>query len=191
MPELHRLSSLTGNPDADCNIDLGAERPSSILQSPVNDTITSDENAKRDDLDTWTMSGIAPTTDLPDRPREWRSKSYAQKQKQSPNMKKVIDHDCGICFEIARTGCRTPCCRSLFCLDHISDWLNGPSSEGRCPSCGTPCMISANGNITLSDGPHPPPKPAHTSSYSPSPLPSPYSGPHESTVDVDPIGENI
>ncbi|KAJ3984754.1 hypothetical protein F5890DRAFT_1268830 [Lentinula detonsa] len=121
MPELHRLSSVTGNPDADCDIDLGAEHPSSVLDSPVQDSTTSHRQPTDDELDTWTMSGIAPTTDLPDRPREWRSTSYVDKQKQHPDTKKEIYRDCGICFEIARDARRTPCCRSLFCLEHISD----------------------------------------------------------------------
>ncbi|KIK69894.1 hypothetical protein GYMLUDRAFT_529506 [Collybiopsis luxurians FD-317 M1] len=103
-------------------------------------------------------------------------------------MKKEVDRDCGICFELAKTGCRTPCCRSLFCLDHITDWLNGPSSEGKCPSCDTPCTIK-NGAITIVSAPHPPPQPPHTSSYAPPPLSRAYSGPHETTVDVNPIGD--
>ncbi|KAJ3923907.1 hypothetical protein F5877DRAFT_73844 [Lentinula edodes] len=187
MPELHRLSSITGNPDADCDIDLGADRPLSNLHSSVNDA-----QKTGDELDIWTMSGTTLTTDLPARPREWRSKSYDQKLHGHPDMKKEIaDRDCGICFETARAASRTPCCGSLFCLEHISEWLIGPSSDGKCPSCGTPCAMRSNGSIALANAPHSPPELAHTFSYAPSPLPSPYTGPHESTVDVEPIGGNF
>ncbi|KAF9068622.1 hypothetical protein BDP27DRAFT_1327015 [Rhodocollybia butyracea] len=179
MPEL-RLSPTTDNSGADSPINLGAESPSSILKPPSNDTTPRGEPS----ADVWAKYGIAPTSDLPTRPREWRSNSFTQKQKDHPPMKKEIDRDCGICFEVARTGCRTPCCRSLFCLEHITDWLNGPSSDGKCPSCKTPCTIK-NGSITVIARPHlelPPATP-----YDLSPVPSPYSGPHETTVDVNPI----
>ncbi|KAE9402283.1 hypothetical protein BT96DRAFT_557605 [Gymnopus androsaceus JB14] len=118
-----------------------------------------------------------PTTDLPTRPRNWRSDSFERKQKEHPKMKKEVDRDCGICSELARKGCRTPCCRSLFCLEHINDWLTGPSSNGKCPSCDTPCTMR-NGVVTLDAAPthsHPPPplelSRARASSYAPSPLP--------------------
>ncbi|KAJ3724851.1 hypothetical protein C8R42DRAFT_662765 [Lentinula raphanica] len=192
MPELHRLSSITGNPDADCDIDLGAERSSSVIDSPIADNVASDKKSTSDELDTWTMSGIAPTTNLPEKPRDWHSKSYSEKQKEQSDTKpKQEDYrDCGICFEFARDSRRTPCCRSLFCFEHISDWLNRPSSDGKCPSCSTPCTIASNGKIVLSEAPHPPAENAHSSSYAPSSLSSPYLGPHESTVNVDPIGED-
>ncbi|KAJ3827298.1 hypothetical protein F5880DRAFT_1609446 [Lentinula raphanica] len=172
MPKLHRLSSITGNPDADCDIDLGAERSSSVIDSPIADNVASDKKTTSDELDIWTMSGIAPTTNLPEKPREWHSKSYGEKQKEQPDTKpKQEDYrDCGIWLS--------------------EKWLNGPSSDGKCPSCSTPCTIASNGKIVLSEAPHPPAENAHSSSYAPSPLSSPYLGPHESTVNVDPIGED-
>ncbi|KAF5376830.1 hypothetical protein D9757_008890 [Collybiopsis confluens] len=187
MPTLHRLSSLSGNADADFDLNLGSEPPSDILKvSP--DSTPRQELGPRE-LDAWTRAGIALTTDLPTRPRDWHSDSFSEKQKQHPRMKKEVDRDCGICFELARAGCRTPCCRTLFCMEHIIDWLNGPASEGKCPSCGTACIVQ-NSVVTLAAAPHPPPQPPHTSSYAPSQLlHRHFSGPHETTVDVNPISD--
>ncbi|KAF9442301.1 hypothetical protein P691DRAFT_765356 [Macrolepiota fuliginosa MF-IS2] len=52
----------------------------------------------------------------------------------------TIDRDCGICFEDAVHPSRTLCCGGIFCSEHITDWLHGPSSDGRCPSCSAPCF---------------------------------------------------
>ncbi|KAG7089771.1 hypothetical protein E1B28_011425 [Marasmius oreades] len=42
-------------------------------------------------------------------------------------------------FEVAVSLSRTLCCGKLFCLKHISEWLNGTDSDYRCPSCRMPC----------------------------------------------------
>jgi len=47
--------------------------------------------------------------------------------------------ECGICLEPAATPCKMRCCGTLYCFDHLSDWLYGSSSsDSRCPSCSTP-----------------------------------------------------
>ncbi|KXN84039.1 hypothetical protein AN958_00528 [Leucoagaricus sp. SymC.cos] len=56
-----------------------------------------------------------------------------------PRRRDYVDRDCGICFEYAVQPSRTLCCGMIFCYEHITDWLHGPSSDGRCPSCSAPC----------------------------------------------------
>ncbi|KAJ7028374.1 hypothetical protein C8F04DRAFT_67712 [Mycena alexandri] len=52
--------------------------------------------------------------------------------------RKEADRDCGICFELAVAPVRTLCCVHLFCAEHIAAWLDGPASDGLCPSCRAP-----------------------------------------------------
>ncbi|KAL1744424.1 hypothetical protein HDZ31DRAFT_38631 [Schizophyllum fasciatum] len=96
------------------------------------------------------------------------------------------DMDCGICFEDATMPCRTLCCGSVFCMEHIADWLHGNDggADSRCPSCGAVCSLSTS--LAREPGlhvpiPHPPPPyptPLHTSPLSPSP-------PSESSLSSD------
>lgn len=44
----------------------------------------------------------------------------------------VWDRDCAICFESAVHPHRTLCCGTLFCLEHISDWME---RDTHCPTC--------------------------------------------------------
>ncbi|KAL1690304.1 hypothetical protein GGG16DRAFT_125796 [Schizophyllum commune] len=85
------------------------------------------------------------------------------------------DTDCGICFEDATMPCRTLCCGSTFCVQHIADWLHGDDADSRCPSCGAVCAVSTS--LARDPGlhlpiPNPPPPyltPLHTSPLPPSP----------------------
>ncbi|KAJ7620344.1 hypothetical protein FB45DRAFT_149971 [Roridomyces roridus] len=60
---------------------------------------------------------------------------------------KDAERECGICFELAAAPVRTQCCSHIFCAEHILAWLEGPSSDGRCPSCRAPS--SATGLLAL------------------------------------------
>lgn len=42
---------------------------------------------------------------------------------------------CGICFQQPSNPRRMRCCGSVFCLDHISNWLYRASSDAHCPTC--------------------------------------------------------
>ncbi|KAF9445462.1 hypothetical protein P691DRAFT_762489 [Macrolepiota fuliginosa MF-IS2] len=71
-------------------------------------------------------------------PRVFRRRSSSKIQRK----RDAVDRDCGICFEYAVRPSRTLCCGNIFCSEHITDWLHGPSSDGRCPSCSAPCSTS-------------------------------------------------
>ncbi|KAF5377969.1 hypothetical protein D9615_006783 [Tricholomella constricta] len=101
-------------------------------------------------------------------------------------------------FEISVIPYRTSCCRTLVCIEHISDWLHESSSDGHCPSCKAPCSLESNTH-SHSKTPatprhvhvpedslsprfflqrrhakkHPPPTPSATSSSSLTPAPRP------------------
>ncbi|KAK7052548.1 hypothetical protein R3P38DRAFT_3172850 [Favolaschia claudopus] len=68
---------------------------------------------------------------VPRRPVRKGSGANLRKEKEP-------ERDCGICFELATNPVRTRCCGHLFCAEHIFAWLDGPSSDGLCPSCGAP-----------------------------------------------------
>ncbi|KAI0304287.1 hypothetical protein B0F90DRAFT_1232899 [Multifurca ochricompacta] len=60
---------------------------------------------------------------------------------------------CGICFESAVKPNKARCCGQLFCYQHLSDWLTGTGSDGRCPTCRVPLSLETD-TISL----HPPAK---------------------------------
>jgi hypothetical protein len=149
-----RLGSITEIPELDAPVDLnlGAESPGSILKPALTPNCDTSLVPKDD----WARSGIAVHTDVPMRKRTWRSASFSEKRK---NMKRrevssVVDRDCGICFEDAVRPCKMICCGKLFCLEHISDWLYGSSSDGCCPACKTPCSL-VTGDLCRSPRPSP------------------------------------
>ncbi|KAF4581590.1 hypothetical protein EYR40_009873 [Pleurotus pulmonarius] len=57
------------------------------------------------------------------------------KNKGKQRAGEYLDGDCGICFEEAVAPTLTPCCRAVFCAEHLDEWLRGPESDGRCPAC--------------------------------------------------------
>ncbi|KAL0961163.1 hypothetical protein HGRIS_006135 [Hohenbuehelia grisea] len=116
--------------DSEVDVNLGAESPASILHADV----------AADADDQWAKSGIAVHTNVPT--RRWRSNSFNQRKREL--QRESVDRDCGICFEIAVVPCRTQCCGKLFCLEHLSEWLHGSSSDGRCPSCKRRCALGIN-----------------------------------------------
>ncbi|KDQ50277.1 hypothetical protein JAAARDRAFT_42272 [Jaapia argillacea MUCL 33604] len=81
--------------------------------------------------------------------RRWRSSTWPQAKyghyrKKELAKRRVMDEDCGICFELAVLPIRTRCCLQLFCATHLSDWLESAGSDGRCPTCRVRCSISEN-----------------------------------------------
>jgi len=139
-PSPLRLDSITESPEYEERIDLGAESPASILKPAIED-----HDEKNGSGDAWRRAGIAMHTDVPMRRRSWRSASFSEKRKLYGRSlitdPVVVDRDCGICFEVAVVPCRMICCGDVFCLNHISDWLYGSSSDGRCPSCKQLCSF--------------------------------------------------
>ncbi|THU80144.1 hypothetical protein K435DRAFT_785552 [Dendrothele bispora CBS 962.96] len=109
----------------------------------------------------WKESGLAVHTTIPARPRDWHSQSYSERweedrerqRKMKQKGRKGDENECNICFDPAYKPTRTPCCKTLYCLEHITDWLTGPSSTGLCPSCNTPCTIS-NNKVVFQDSSH-------------------------------------
>ncbi|KAF8644366.1 hypothetical protein AX16_005929 [Volvariella volvacea WC 439] len=73
----------------------------------------------------------------------WTS-SLSGQRKSLGARRTVADRDCGICFEVAVSPTRVLCCGKLFCGEHISDWLSGSASNGRCPCCEAPCSLERN-----------------------------------------------
>ncbi|KAJ6550311.1 hypothetical protein B0H19DRAFT_1378859 [Mycena capillaripes] len=49
-------------------------------------------------------------------------------------------------FELAVAPVRTLCCAHLFCAEHISSWLHGPTSGARCPRVAHPPPLLASGH---------------------------------------------
>ncbi|KAJ7288612.1 hypothetical protein C8J57DRAFT_1707023 [Mycena rebaudengoi] len=74
-------------------------------------------------------------------------------------------NDCGICFEYAVAPIRTRCCEHLFCAEHITAWLHGPASDGRCPSCRT-LNLNTRESPPASSPPSPTSIPSHFDSAS-------------------------
>jgi len=142
-----KFGSITESPECDerVHINLGAESPASILKLAIDDRDDDGAEPKKESEDEWGKSGIAVHTDVPMRRRSWRSSSFSEKRKLYGKAvvkdAAVVDRDCGICFEVAITPCRMVCCGNVFCLNHISDWLYGSSSDGRCPSCKEMCTF--------------------------------------------------
>ncbi|KAF9266616.1 hypothetical protein L218DRAFT_79010 [Marasmius fiardii PR-910] len=147
-----RLYSISEESITECEevigINLGAESPKSILneepsflpRAPVL-PVSPREGVE----DMWRKSGIAVHTNVPMRDRNWRSSSFTEKLRKRPQLyREFVDRDCGICcsFEVAVSPCRILCCGKLFCFEHLSEWLCGADSEGRCPSCEVPCSLN-------------------------------------------------
>ncbi|EEB89184.1 hypothetical protein MPER_12744 [Moniliophthora perniciosa FA553] len=121
-------------------LNLGIESSDSILEEVTNTEYTSDE---------WIRSGLAVHTNVPARPRTWRSNSFGEKTQQRPLIiDEVEDTDCGICFMNSVSPYRMECCGKFFCYEHIHDWLNGPASDNRCPECRAPCSLEIDSPIS-------------------------------------------
>ncbi|KAK1224070.1 hypothetical protein PQX77_008400 [Marasmius sp. AFHP31] len=177
-----RLDSISEESSTDCELvpglNLGAESPRSILNEEASFLRSSSFSSEshllstlKDGEDIWRNSGIAVNTAVPMRARNWRSSSFAEKQRKRPRpVRDAVDRDCGICFEFAVSPSRTLCCGKLFCMEHITHWLNCPESDGRCPSCGTLCNLE-NGILSLASPVlrSPPPSPAAKASPSSTP----------------------
>ncbi|ESK87792.1 hypothetical protein Moror_15355 [Moniliophthora roreri MCA 2997] len=120
-------------------LNLGAESPDSVLKDEFN----YDQKYPADD---WTRSGLAVYTNVPERPRTWRSNSFSEKQKRRPAVSVPVteDMDCGICFMNSVSPSKTLCCGKFFCYEHIVDWLTGPAADGRCPECTAPCNLKTD-----------------------------------------------
>ncbi|KAK7047164.1 hypothetical protein VNI00_006830 [Paramarasmius palmivorus] len=122
-------------------LNLGADSPDSVLRDDFN----YNQKYAGDD---WTRSGLAVYTNVPERPRTWRSNSFGEKQKKRPSVSvpvsPVEDRDCGICFMNSVSPSQTLCCGKFFCYEHIASWLTGPAADGRCPECMTPCSLEHN-----------------------------------------------
>ncbi|ESK93388.1 hypothetical protein Moror_1799 [Moniliophthora roreri MCA 2997] len=121
-------------------LNLGIESSDSILEEVINTEYTSDE---------WIRSGLAVHTNVPARPRTWRSNSFGEKTQRRPVIiDEVEDTDCGICFMNSVSPYRMKCCGKFFCYEHVHDWLNGPASDGRCPECCAPCSLEIDSPIS-------------------------------------------
>ncbi|ESK83656.1 hypothetical protein Moror_2175 [Moniliophthora roreri MCA 2997] len=122
-------------------LNLGAETPRSFVEEP---RVDEDDLLDRFNNASSNSGSSGSTSDallnVPGRSRLWRSASFYDKHKRRTKLQKeAVDRDCDICFEIAVSPARTLCCGKLYCYEHIFDWLHGPSSDGRCPSCGARC----------------------------------------------------
>ncbi|KAJ3564535.1 hypothetical protein NP233_g8235 [Leucocoprinus birnbaumii] len=136
-----RLDSIDEHPEYILN--LGAESPASVL---------------------------SPDDRIPTPPPRVFRRSRSNSNGKAPKKpREALDRDCGICFEYAVHPSRTLCCGMIFCFEHITDWLHGPSSDGRCPSCSAPCSAE---NILSLASPTLIPKP---SSAQKNPAPHPLS----------------
>ncbi|KAF9458824.1 hypothetical protein BDZ94DRAFT_1269753 [Collybia nuda] len=171
-----RLDSIEEYPEYDLSdLNLGAESPRSVMDVLVDESAVDDQ---------WAQSGIAVHTNVPTRDRGWRSSSFSKKRRRDLK-KEVVDRDCGICFEIAVSPSRTLCCGKLFCLEHITDWLHGSSSDGRCPSCEAPCSLESDTFVLsspiLSRYPSSQPSPSYSSRQTHRPIPSPLRMSHRRT----------
>ena len=119
-------------------LNLGAESPGSVLNpalTPLRPLTPSAESG-------WQDSGIAVVqTGVPVRSRLWRSASFQRRKEDGDaRRKKAIEegregNECGICFELPIKPRKMKCCRTVYCLEHITNWLYGPEADGRCPSC--------------------------------------------------------
>ncbi|KAF5348520.1 hypothetical protein D9756_009688 [Leucocoprinus leucothites] len=101
-------------------------------------------------------------------PRVFRRSRSNSTGKVPRKPREAVDRDCGICFEYAVHPSRTFCCGMIFCFEHITDWLHGPSSDGRCPSCSAPC--SADNILSLASPTLIPKTSAAQSKLTPHPL---------------------
>ncbi|KAF5366123.1 hypothetical protein D9757_010939 [Collybiopsis confluens] len=72
-----------------------------------------------------------------------------------------VDRDCSICFGSAIRPVRTRCCGSLFCEEHLNDWLKG--SSNLCPICSASCHLHSD-TISLASPMSPTVFQTHTSS---------------------------
>ncbi|KAL0566452.1 hypothetical protein V5O48_015562 [Marasmius crinis-equi] len=122
-------------------LNLGAETPRTPGLSNLTTSNALDES--------YLANQLSPTPPNEPRGRLWRSASFNEKHRRRNALKegkgRSIDKDCGICFEYAVNPARTLCCGKLYCTEHITDWLQGPSSDGKCPSCGA----TSTGILTL------------------------------------------
>ncbi|KAF5370397.1 hypothetical protein D9758_007000 [Tetrapyrgos nigripes] len=179
MTHSQTSSATIALPDEECDIDLGAENPNSVLKEQIAQSSVATPDEDPEHSKEWKTSGIAVHTAIPPRPRDWHSNSYEERLKeeqerhrkeQQPKGKgrSGDERECGICFDPALNPRRTPCCKTLYCLEHITDWLTGPSAAGLCPSCETSCTIE-NGQVVLSSSSNSKPTSVVSSSNSTNP----------------------
>ncbi|KAJ7579770.1 hypothetical protein C8J56DRAFT_963565 [Mycena floridula] len=133
-------------------LNLGVESPwcASRISTPI-----SDRSPQSID-DEWATLRAALQKHNPVTARGWKPDSFSRKSKRPV----VADGDCGICFEAAVRPHWTLCCGRIFCQEHLADWLSGPSSDQRCPSCRAPCTLTGN-TLSLSSIGFLPPRPRH------------------------------
>jgi hypothetical protein len=116
---------------ADTPLNLGAESPGSILNPAMTPIRPLTPNAEA-----WKDSGIAAVpSDIPTRSKLWRSASFERRKKGAAKLKQDDEASCGICFQLPIKPRKMKCCGSVYCLEDITNWLYGSSSDGRCPSC--------------------------------------------------------
>ncbi|KAJ7627349.1 hypothetical protein FB45DRAFT_59884 [Roridomyces roridus] len=63
-------------------------------------------------------------------------------RRRTPRRNQDTERECGICFELPTAPVRTQCCSHIFCAEHILAWLEGPSSDGCCPTCHAPSSLT-------------------------------------------------
>jgi len=126
------LDSIAETPEYEiAHLNLGAETPDSVF-------LPSD-----DEHDYWPRSGSTAHTSAPTRfTHPWRPPSFSGRKPRDLK-KELVDRDCGIwyvfhhflnpswlniaitiSFELSVLPCRTSCCGSIFCSEHISDVRN-------------------------------------------------------------------
>ncbi|KAJ6483308.1 hypothetical protein C8R45DRAFT_300533 [Mycena sanguinolenta] len=139
------------------------------------------------DLGSGALESACPTPPLqvrrpiptkPFRPLKQTAKSSSSRRQ------KEAERDCGICFEPAVSPVRTRCCAHLFCAEHITAWLHGPASDGRCPACRAPVSddaLLALGHPALSTLHVPPVAPPPSRSASPFLVDTSPPAPHHSS----------
>ncbi|KAF8625948.1 hypothetical protein AX17_006674 [Amanita inopinata Kibby_2008] len=140
--------------DTAYKLDLGAESPSTSGYDELFHAAAQDLGNASDRLQASSSSGVGGKR------LTWRSsdsenvahgnvKKVSKSGNKASRLQWYVDMDCGICFEQAVSPRRTLCCESLFCLEHITEWLSAGTSTGLCPSCEDPCLLPP-GSVNLS-----------------------------------------
>ncbi|KAF8887103.1 hypothetical protein BD779DRAFT_1528158 [Infundibulicybe gibba] len=95
-------------------------------------------------------ASVSPSPSSQDIPRDpWTTKPTTKRKSRDLKRSTGVDRDCGICFELAVSPCRTKCCGALFCAQHIAEWLSGAASDGCCPACASPCALDTQHMLSL------------------------------------------
>ncbi|KAF7354091.1 hypothetical protein MVEN_01096500 [Mycena venus] len=129
QPEM-RLAMPEYTPELEYTLDLGAE---SVATTPLLDNAPAPSPVR---TRSWRPDGV-------ERDQKARSTAYdsAGNLKIAVRGRRAAARDCGICEEVAVAPVRTQCCGSLFCKQHIDEWIYAPTADGRCPSCKAPCVL--------------------------------------------------